>query len=205
MEAIGQLASGVAHDFNNILAATLMHLGLLQDIPELTADMKESLREVEKETMRAANLTRQLLVFGRRQVASRTRNNILAQTIQRVHFGKNRAAVPGQRLTGTMEFGSHLEEIEEETHQSRTIGQRFPHPEAQITPSALTFKVWGSAGSSKCSKARHRAENHCDGKDSSLLWCMNDDEIRPAGHFSNCRRASLRAEPIWWLAGELAA
>jgi PAS domain S-box-containing protein len=69
MEVVGQLASGVAHDFNNILAATLMHLGLLQDIPELTADMKESLREVEKETVRAANLTRQLLVFSRRQVA----------------------------------------------------------------------------------------------------------------------------------------
>jgi PAS domain S-box-containing protein len=69
MEVVGQLASGVAHDFNNILAATLMHLGLLQDLPELTADMKESLREVEKETVRAANLTRQLLVFSRRQVA----------------------------------------------------------------------------------------------------------------------------------------
>jgi CheY-like chemotaxis protein len=63
------LAGGVAHDFNNILAATLMHLGLLQETPELTNEMKESLREVEKETVRAANLTRQLLLFSRRQVA----------------------------------------------------------------------------------------------------------------------------------------
>jgi two-component system NtrC family sensor kinase len=69
MEVVGQLAGGVAHDFNNILAATLMHLGLLQETPELTREMKESLREVEKETVRAANLTRQLLLFSRKHVA----------------------------------------------------------------------------------------------------------------------------------------
>lgn len=70
MEAIGQLAGGVAHDFNNILTATLMHLGLLQENPNLSAGTKESLKEVEKETMRATNLTRQLLLFGRRQSAN---------------------------------------------------------------------------------------------------------------------------------------
>jgi PAS domain S-box-containing protein len=69
MEAIGQLAGGVAHDFNNILTATLMHLGLLRQSAQLTMGMKEALIEVEGETMRAANLTRQLLLFSRRQVA----------------------------------------------------------------------------------------------------------------------------------------
>ncbi len=69
MEAVGQLAGGVAHDFNNILTATLMHLGLLQQSPHLTPGAKDSLKEVERETLRAANLTRQLLLFSRRQVA----------------------------------------------------------------------------------------------------------------------------------------
>jgi PAS domain S-box-containing protein len=69
MEAIGQLAGGVAHDFNNILAATLMHLGLLQQNPQVTLGTKESLKEVENEIVHAANLTRQLLLFSRRQVA----------------------------------------------------------------------------------------------------------------------------------------
>ncbi len=67
MEAIGQLAGGVAHDFNNILAATMMHLNLLQRVPELTLSMKDSLRELEAENKRAIGLTRQLLLFSRRQ------------------------------------------------------------------------------------------------------------------------------------------
>jgi len=69
MEAIGQLAGGIAHDFNNILCATLMHLGLLQQNPELTVGIKESLEEVGTEILRAAKLTRQLLLFSRRQAA----------------------------------------------------------------------------------------------------------------------------------------
>jgi CheY-like chemotaxis protein len=69
MEAVGQLAGGVAHDFNNIIMATLLHLGLLRESPHLSLEAKESLMEVEKETVRASNLTRQLLLFSRRQAA----------------------------------------------------------------------------------------------------------------------------------------
>jgi len=68
MESIGTLAGGIAHDFNNILGATLMHLGLLKQNPELTADIKESLKEIEEETLRATNLTRQLLMFSHPQM-----------------------------------------------------------------------------------------------------------------------------------------
>jgi two-component system cell cycle sensor histidine kinase/response regulator CckA len=71
MEAIGQLAGGVAHDFNNILAAMLMHLGLLRSDSALSSDMRSALRELEDGANRAANLTRQLLTFSRRQVMQR--------------------------------------------------------------------------------------------------------------------------------------
>ena len=68
LEAIGQLAGGVAHDFNNILAAIMMHLGLLQMNPALDEHTRQALKELEAAARRAANLTRQLLMFSRRSV-----------------------------------------------------------------------------------------------------------------------------------------
>jgi PAS domain S-box-containing protein len=68
MDAIGQLAGGVAHDFNNILAASLLHLQLLQQKQDLEPELAASLRELQQGTQRAASLTRQLLLFSRRQV-----------------------------------------------------------------------------------------------------------------------------------------
>jgi two-component system, cell cycle sensor histidine kinase and response regulator CckA len=68
MEAIGQLAGGVAHDFNNILAVILMQADLTRDVPDLPAEAQESLEQIRTAAERAANLTRQLLLFSRRQV-----------------------------------------------------------------------------------------------------------------------------------------
>jgi CheY-like chemotaxis protein len=68
LEAVGQLAGGVAHDFNNILAAMMMHLGLLQMNAALDAETQQALKELDAQTRRAAALTRQLLMFSRRSV-----------------------------------------------------------------------------------------------------------------------------------------
>ena len=68
MEAVGRLAGGVAHDFNNILAASLMQLGLLLYDPSLTPEMRAALNDLEAGANRASSLTRQLLMFSRRQV-----------------------------------------------------------------------------------------------------------------------------------------
>lgn len=68
MEAIGQLAGGVAHDFNNILTAQYMHLALLQERTDLPADVQESIAAMQTGARMAADLTRQLLAFSRRQV-----------------------------------------------------------------------------------------------------------------------------------------
>ena len=67
MEGIGQLAAGVAHDFNNILAVIQLHASLLKIGPYPSPEQLESAGEIEKATERAANLTRQLLLFSRRQ------------------------------------------------------------------------------------------------------------------------------------------
>lgn len=69
VEAIGRLAGGVAHDFNNILQAMMMftdELGLEHADPRKTAHVVEALKE---QLERAAALTRQLLLFSRRETA----------------------------------------------------------------------------------------------------------------------------------------
>jgi PAS domain S-box-containing protein len=68
MEAIGQLAGGVAHDFNNILAATMLHLELLQQRTDLDEELQSALKDLISHSRRAAGLTRQLLLFSRRSV-----------------------------------------------------------------------------------------------------------------------------------------
>lgn len=67
MEAIGQLAGGVAHDFNNLLAVIQMQVELLKLEAGMSPDQLEATDEIGKAAQRAANLTRQLLMFSRRQ------------------------------------------------------------------------------------------------------------------------------------------
>jgi PAS domain S-box-containing protein len=67
MNAVGQLAAGIAHDFNNILTVITGHTGLLLVNPVLPERLHPELGRIQSAAMRAANLTRQLLAFSRKQ------------------------------------------------------------------------------------------------------------------------------------------
>jgi two-component system, cell cycle sensor histidine kinase and response regulator CckA len=67
MESIGQLAAGVAHDFNNILTVIQGHVGLMLTEPEMAAPLVDSARQISAAAERAGTLTRQLLMFSRKQ------------------------------------------------------------------------------------------------------------------------------------------
>jgi signal transduction histidine kinase/ActR/RegA family two-component response regulator/HAMP domain-containing protein len=68
MESVGQLAAGVAHDFNNMLTVIQGHAGILMTRPTLPPELRDSVQSVSFAAERAASLTRQLLMFSRKSV-----------------------------------------------------------------------------------------------------------------------------------------
>ena len=68
MESFGQLAGGVAHDFNNLLAVIQLQTDLLRDDGQLTPEQLAGVDEIGEAAQRATDLTRQLLIFGRKEI-----------------------------------------------------------------------------------------------------------------------------------------
>jgi PAS domain S-box-containing protein len=68
MEAVGTLAGGIAHDFNNILNVIIGYGTMVMDKLEAGSPSKEQMNEVLVAADRAANLTKRLLIFSRKQV-----------------------------------------------------------------------------------------------------------------------------------------
>jgi PAS domain S-box-containing protein len=68
MEAVGRLAGGVAHDFNNVLTAIFGYSDLLLEQFSLDDPRRADVQEIRRSAERAATLTRQLLAFSRKQV-----------------------------------------------------------------------------------------------------------------------------------------
>ena len=83
MDAIGHLAGGVAHDFNNILTVIQGYAQLLKHKPGLDSESLEALDQVAQASERAASLTRQLLTFSRKQIMQ-TRPLDLNQVVARL-------------------------------------------------------------------------------------------------------------------------
>ena len=68
MEAVGRLAGGLAHDFNNVLTAVFGYVDLLSEELAPGSHAREDVEEIRRAAERAAALTRQLLAFSRQQV-----------------------------------------------------------------------------------------------------------------------------------------
>jgi two-component system, cell cycle sensor histidine kinase and response regulator CckA len=68
MEAVGRLAGGISHDFNNILGVITGYCEIANDVLPPDHPVSNHLAQIKTAAMRAVNLTRQLLVFSRKQV-----------------------------------------------------------------------------------------------------------------------------------------
>jgi PAS domain S-box-containing protein len=108
MESIGLLAGGVAHDFNNILTVIQGNVSLVLADPRLAPPLGEMLRQVQDAAQFAATLTRQLLVFSRRQVVQPGRLS-LGATLQRVVALLQRTL--GEHIVFRLEAAADLPDI----------------------------------------------------------------------------------------------
>jgi signal transduction histidine kinase len=68
MEAIGKLAGGVAHDFNNMLTAILGYAGMISEDAPPKSQIQQQATQIRRAAESAATLTQKLLAFSRRQV-----------------------------------------------------------------------------------------------------------------------------------------
>ena len=68
LDSIGRLAGGVAHDFNNLLTVIVGNIDLARAKETISPGMAEHLHDIEEASFSAAQLTRQLLAFARRQI-----------------------------------------------------------------------------------------------------------------------------------------
>lgn len=109
LNAVGQLAAGVAHDFNNILTIITGHAGLLLGQSNIPADARPDLEHIESAALRASSLTRQLLAFSRQQA-------MFPRSIHLYEVVKNTATMLartiGSDITFKVRFGESLLPIE---------------------------------------------------------------------------------------------
>ena len=70
MEAVGRLAGGVAHDFNNMLSVIIGNASMALEEMDLAQPLRDSFEEIKKAGERSSDLTRQLLAFARKQTVT---------------------------------------------------------------------------------------------------------------------------------------
>jgi two-component system cell cycle sensor histidine kinase/response regulator CckA len=114
MQAIGQLAGGVAHDFNNVLTAIIGHCDLLLANLRPTDPSFRDINQIKQNANRAASLVRQLLAFSRRQTL-RPQVLHLGDVLSDLQVLMRRLV--GEKIDLDLRHGRDLWPVEADAHQ----------------------------------------------------------------------------------------
>ncbi len=118
MEAIGSLAGGVAHDFNNILSVVLSYSEMLAATLKAGDPMRSDLEQILAAGKRAAGLTRQLLAFSRQQVLQ---PKVLDLNAAIENIGKMLDRVVGEDIHLTLVPGAALGRVKADPGQIEQV------------------------------------------------------------------------------------
>ena len=109
MESIGQLAAGVAHDYNNLMTIVIGNADILADEFETQGRPDPVVSDIRDAAQRASNLTRQLLAFSRKQVMNK---NVLAPAELLEDIGRMLKPLLGPQIDMKIQAGKRLPLIE---------------------------------------------------------------------------------------------
>ena len=105
LAVVGQMAAGVAHDFNNIVASITLYAQLVLRVPDLPADVQKRIEAIVTQSGRAANLVQQILDFSRRSTLQR-------QAISLVHFVHQNVELVQHSLPDTIQVSFDIASLQ---------------------------------------------------------------------------------------------
>ncbi|MGV6871556.1 cell cycle histidine kinase CckA [Pseudochelatococcus sp. B33] len=118
MQAVGQLAGGVAHDFNNVLQAIIGYSDLLLSNHRPTDPSFQDIMQIKQNANRAAALVRQLLAFSRRQTL---RPNVIQLGDELSELSQMLRRLLGERIELELRRGADLWEVKADTTQFQQV------------------------------------------------------------------------------------
>ncbi len=214
MEAVGRLAAGVAHDFNNILTVILGNASMQVGNPLLDEKMTASLRHVVLAAERATTLTRQLLAYSRKQLIQRHPMS-LNETVERTAAKLRR--VLGNQITLELELAPDLPAIHadvdnvEQVIMNLALNSRDAMPDGgklTLTTSVSEIdgrhlqKYPGRADGALCQRGRERHRSWNRQRDlEPLVRALLHYERTRERHRYGAGHSLWRDAPAQWLGG----
>ncbi len=136
LESLGVLAGGIAHDFNNILTAISTNISMAKLYGDLEEDIFEMLGDAEKASVRAKNLTQQLLSFSRGGAPVRRTVSIVKTLQEHTEF-----ALSGSNVKCEYSIAKDLRQVEADEGQIGQVIHNLVINAKQAMPEGGVIKV----------------------------------------------------------------